>query len=166
MAVPENEVMNIIHKYNLPPFHISDSRLVPSLSCILDYDSNSTIETIVKNTREESTGILSSKTIKLRDELLPYPNVKLVFELSPGGLGSHRDRCTYLKLNVSILPLTEWLNVDPKNRLIYGLVKDDKRFYSKFNHNWIMIPFNMKIALALSDDIKSLQRSKKDLISM
>jgi hypothetical protein len=162
MAISDHDVVNIINKYTLPSFRISDSRLIPSLSCILYFDPNATIDNIVKTTRETPTGILSSRTIKLRDELLPYPTDKLVFELS---IGSYSERCKYFTINVSILPLSKWLNHDSRNNHIYDLIKHDKQFYSKFNNNWIMIPFNMKIALSLTSDIKLLQRANMDLIA-
>jgi hypothetical protein len=142
-------VMNIINKYKLDKIGIQRIGEYNDSLYSLAINKNS----VERITRTERNGLMSNKTIKLQDELLMYPNVELVFEFYvyyPG------DSALYYNIGIKILPLDEWMQCSVLNREIYTLISNDKQYRSSFNHNWLLIPSNFKLAMNLHSSIKKL----------
>lgn len=154
MNVEEQKVATIINKYEMPFFQIYEDRLVRGINDLMYYEPSSTIDKIINITRQEGSFLFGKKHI-LRDELINYPNVKLVFELYLRCMDTHRDRCPYLKIDVKITTLTVWLK-NNFNSSLYDIIKNDKRFFSKVNNNWMLIPFNLGTSFVLRNQLKTL----------
>lgn len=141
----------IIDKYQPMTMQLFQKPLPEYYTSIYSIDANSIIDHITKSTRTQSVGLFKSSTFKLRDELLPYPNVELVFELNIHDGDS--DTC-YCSVTISLLD--KWLRMSYENESIYELIKSHKKFRSKFNPNWIFISPVLRTGFKLNKELNNL----------
>lgn len=149
----ETHVIEIIKKYltgsgGNAVFKLKYHESWNQIHSLTGFPTDSFINQITDLKRSQETGFFSSKEFKLRDELLPYPNTELVFELIPS------TSYTNLAVYIIIRPLRIWLE-NVENQSIYNLVKSNKQFRSKFNNNWILIPPALKIWFKLNTEMES-----------
>lgn len=147
-------IEEIISRYDIPrldmdkAFGLNFLQPFDVYHSLSNFSGDSIINLITDVKRRNPTGIFSSQKIKLRDELLPYPNIELIFELIPGIWDSSPL--------VIIITLKAWLKNKPLNQVMYDLIKSEKQFRSKFNNNWILIPPNLRMGVKLHKEIASL----------
>jgi hypothetical protein len=134
------EVIEILKKY----MNIEYKHQYKSLhDFFTDFTSPNCNEIIESITRKKG-GLFSSDKIKLRDELLPYPNIKLIFELHPRYVSMNAyNSMVDVIFDINAQLFNEWYIT--LNKPIYdNYIKNKPELHSKLNPNWILVPYNLR----------------------